>query len=558
MTFKLNLTGCLIGLLTITSCTDREKMDETTIANPQLLSALVEMGYEVEGSSLVINRKVHDTQTLDLSAKGLTSLEGIYVFDRLETLLADNNRLTKVDLSGLQHLKKLSLKGNKELKQLNGLDANQQPDLQDIQLPYSLRFACGELPAFCKAMSKQNKHFSARIEQGVTNSELTPYTYYHVFKNTVLANNFFRLLGEDNFMVIEVNGKSTEAFDMSNKLQTDTSKPVDLSIQTLYVSDYEDAQVFLNSALKYSGIKLRSLEISSATPKKINSFDELDLSGYTHLERVIIDNIPLEQIYFDGCTALQSVEIKQSTPSYAVAKPMKVSTLSFKDSPLLHRLVLGYMPLTQLELPVSFRPDTLSLESLQVQSLGKTDASKLKHLSVKSTPLTQLPILNQTLKYLWLSETSITSIDLSSCINLTERILLAQNEKLTAVTFPRGKDLTCEKIEVYKNHLQSIDLSAYKRIPYLATVTYQRFDPMVKGCEEYLTELKINPEVLVPPMTLAVDSEFLRTSSPIKTLYQKRGTEAFTFYRYGFYKYGPKYTYYENLGKAQGSDFESK
>lgn len=98
--------GIIISLFLcsiFTSCSkDEASFEKKEIANLKLVEILKKKGFSFENNQLLINDKVTETKTLDLSGTGLNKIEGLAAFTNLEKVNLSNNDFESLEsLSGL-------------------------------------------------------------------------------------------------------------------------------------------------------------------------------------------------------------------------------------------------------------------------------------------------------------------------------------------------------------------------------------------------------------------------------------------------------------------------
>ena len=140
-------------LLTLVGC----KKDELSLYgksfalnNPELTAALKAKGFSFEGNDIVIDDKLWELTSLDLSGAGLKSVAGITIFKNLQQVNLSNNALGKVfDCSLLsENIQQVDLSGNPiyEFKNLR--------PLQKLILPTTAQYDMESLPAYAKTAKK--------------------------------------------------------------------------------------------------------------------------------------------------------------------------------------------------------------------------------------------------------------------------------------------------------------------------------------------------------------------------------------------------------------------
>lgn len=577
-----NFKKMLIGVFFFTflfSCNEDDVVIVESFKDTKLISALKEIGFEVQNNQIVKNEKLKDARYLNLSGKDIESIAGLEAFENLEVLNLENNKLKVFDLSLFPQLKQLNLSKNRELEKIEGLDKYDESLLEKLILPFGMRHKFGALPNFVKERAKKNVQFSAKIEQNSYGNELRDYNYYYVFKNQYVANYIFRFLGEDNFIVVNKKGKDTEAIDMSEKINLPKDSDYKLSIAASRVETYEDVEVLINEGFKFFELPLKSFELTTDEATRIESLDMLDFSGYKELEKVKIDQMPIKEVYFNECTKLRSVEIGNSNlVESAVPKKPELVTLSLKDSPLLESLNINSMPtLKTLEVNEKAPIKNLSLVKLGIASVDDLNTSYLEKLRIQELgKMTKLSVLSDKLTDIHITHTQIAELDFSNVKKLNGEIIVGENTELTKLVFPKAVDQECEKIQFYRNKIEKLDLRMYKRIGVLLGVVatgrvYKEKDG-IKGAEENLKELLIDIDKLIanlPPssgkdwdgsnkssMNIYMDADFIKKSTVMKEFFEKGGVDKTKPY-VKLYKYAYRYGEYRNVGVIRKiKDFE--
>lgn len=109
--------------------------EEYAITDPTFVALLAQtLSFEVENGKIhynnPVNYNIFNRRTrLDISSKGLTSLEEIEYFESLEILYCEKNKISEIDLSLIPNLKSLYCYGNL----LTALDVSMTTRLHDLQ-----------------------------------------------------------------------------------------------------------------------------------------------------------------------------------------------------------------------------------------------------------------------------------------------------------------------------------------------------------------------------------------------------------------------------------------
>ena len=172
-------------LITLVGC----KKDELSLYgesfelnNPELTAVLKAKGFSFEGNAIVIDDKLWNLTSLDLSGAGLKSVAGITIFKNLQQVNLSNNALGKAfDFSLLpEHIQQVNLSGNPiyEFKNLR--------PLQKLILPITAQYDMESLPAYAKAAK-------ADIQIASKDGSLKKYTTLREVPDPTLLELFKRL-----------------------------------------------------------------------------------------------------------------------------------------------------------------------------------------------------------------------------------------------------------------------------------------------------------------------------------------------------------------------------
>lgn len=537
---KLTCACMLIAMMC--ACQKDSLVESVHVTNKGLLKVLQDKGYTVENGKLIVDEKVLNTHSLNLSGVALDSLTGMEVFVNLEEL-----DLTK----------------NPHLTDISGLDSKTSK-LKVLRLPYVAHRFTGNVRAFLKEKQTAGHTVDAQVETADGSTTTEPYHYYEVIENRDILNVMFALFSEDAFdMVKDTQGNDVVAFDLSHRHEADhLPKMIDLKINGAAIKSYDILLHFVNSYFHYLGVELSSLEITTTSPaQELAYVGNLDVSKYDKLKKLTLMNLPFTSVIANNCTALEEVNIGRDLLVHKNLKYLLLKQLDFSGCDKLSRLTLHRLPLEKLIISPQARLESLTLDSIR----GVTDlpeihywGNTLKMLSVSNVPLHAIGILSN-IEDLRMDRTKITELDLSLCHKLTGNIQITQNDGLTSLKLPTKAEAECKKLELYGNNLTGeLDLSNYKRIRHLkfADEPFPALKAPQKKSETGLTSVKVNAEQLIAHaqpwegmksydnlMQIDADLAILVKSSTLKSLFDKRGEK-----RIKIYQYAHKGLWWNNMG----------
>ncbi len=162
----------VLSLTLATSCQKDSDVDNGKVVSADLLRALPALGYETTGTGLVVNEKVLQAISLDLSKAEVKDFRGLEHFPKLKKLILDDNHyefvdkpfveglkkvvplleelslrsahIHHIDVSALQGLKRLALDGANDFQGIEGL-SQQNIKLDYLSLPESAKWNYKEI-----------------------------------------------------------------------------------------------------------------------------------------------------------------------------------------------------------------------------------------------------------------------------------------------------------------------------------------------------------------------------------------------------------------------------
>lgn len=293
--------------------------------------------------------EISNVRGLNLSGLGIKNLEGIEIFQNLELLQCDNNKLGKLDLTSNKKLNKLYCNSN-QLVSLT-LDKNvelQELDCSDNMLGELQIQNCGKLSVLnCRnnLLSELNVEYSSQLlSLDCGNNELL--SKLNVSSNAKLKE-----------LICDGCGLNTLLVAGSNSLET-------LNCEDNYL---ESLNVKTNKSLK----KLLC---------SYNNLQELDLSSLEKLQEIACSDNQIPELSLQKCTALLSLDCRNNRiQNLDLSSNKQLTTLTCSNNQLLYIDISDNSQLTTFICENNER--TIDLPILDLEQLGGIEEEKISELS---------------------------------------------------------------------------------------------------------------------------------------------------------------------------------
>ena len=231
-----------------------------TDENAGLVSALAGLGIgtkDEDGNLHLTQAEIDATTTLDLSGKGLNTLEGLEVFSNLTQLSCSNNQIAELDLAKFPRLTYLDCSGNL----LKGLDLSQTPDLTYLN--------CSGNTLTSLDVSQLSELTELYCDNSFGNDEMTRSSFENGVLDLTTSNKLQRLGCSGNLLtglILPVTETLKEVYCPGNRLAS-----IDVSmlkkLEVLEVSDNLLTQIDVSSnsdltILSCNGNKLTEINVT--------------------------------------------------------------------------------------------------------------------------------------------------------------------------------------------------------------------------------------------------------------------------------------------------------
>ena len=447
----------------------------TAIPDMAFEEALDNLGYDDNlGDGQVPTALIEDLTSIDLGSQGIQDMTGIQDFVALQTLIADDNQFTSINLNSLTQLTQLNLQGtnvssidlsnntllrvlNLEETQLTTVDISaneliEELDLKDIAVLTNITFgnniALRILDASFNDLTSLDLSALTALEQVRVNSnELTELNIQNGNNSAITTFNAtgnvdLRCIKVDNVDFAEANftnkevttGFTTTTYcnyttipDANFEAVLDGLGYDDISgdgqVPTALIEAVTELDVFGEDISDFTGISdFTALETLYCGA---NNMTSIDLSNNVNLVNLEVSrNSSLTSLNITGCTLLEVLEADDNNSLAAIDLSTNVNLVTVD---------LGTNQLTFIDLTGLVNLESIDLKENQLVSVDFSSNVALDLASItKNSTLTTLTFGNTpNFERLFISDTSVETIDLSTLSGL--RVLDIQNTPLTAL-----------------------------------------------------------------------------------------------------------------------------
>jgi Leucine-rich repeat (LRR) protein len=468
----------------------------TAIPGINFEAALEALGYDdISADGQVPTTLIENITLLNVSDNSISDLTGIEDFVLLETLYAGDNALTALDVSSLTELKSLRVAYN----QLTSLDLSSNSQLNDLNVSFnnlsSLNIQNGNnsnLSQFsalnntnlncilvddsafaeanftnidattsfsdtdyCRYTAIPDANFEAQLEalgyDDISSDGQVPTALIETVTTLIVANlNISDATGIEDFTALttlRINSNNLTAIDVSNNVNLETLYLHNNALTTIDLSTLvvlEDFRIYNNplTSLDVStNTLLRSIDASDTNIASINlsnntlledvqlydcaALTTVDVSGVTLLRNLYLNdtnvtaldlssNTALTYLGIDGNTAITSLDLTNNNAisSLDVDDCTVLSSITFGPNTSLSRVDLTNTALTSLDVSSLTNLQELIIQNTFIETLDVSANQALEELNTSNANLNLLFIQNG-------NNTNITSFDTTNNPNLT-------------------------------------------------------------------------------------------------------------------------------------------
>jgi Leucine-rich repeat (LRR) protein len=318
------------------------------IPDTAFLYALINIGVDTDGDSLISINEAEIVTHLDVSNFDIVDLQGIYTFINLDTLICSNNSLTHLDLFNNINLISLSCNNN-PLSSLNIANNRFLTDIDLSNIPSLYKVCVWTTPfppgyVHIDTTSSPNVYFSAECFVNIPDIAFL----YALIDEGVDINGDSLISFSEAEAVTSLNMRRKNISDMTGIEAFTNLKTLDCAINQLTSLDVSDCTILTH--LGCDANKLTSLNISGCSSLKIlncswNRINRLDVSGCGSLESLHCQNNRLTSLDVSTNTALENLSCGFNQLTYLdISKNTALKVFDFSHMPTLVEVCVWRLP----------------------------------------------------------------------------------------------------------------------------------------------------------------------------------------------------------------------
>jgi len=392
--------------------------------DPNLLYALIDVGVDTNGDSLISTAEAGIIQKLDLSGRGISDMSGIESFSLLDTLDCSGNHLDSLDLracQGLRSLKcddnqliELDISGNRNLKNLS-CNQNQLSELTVLDNPDLEYLECSsnQLVTLYLNHNSQLRHLDCNSNflkhLNLTQNELLGsdslwgirISNMPSLSEVCVWDQPFPPIGFQGY--VDTTGSSNVYF--TNVCATDT---------IVYIPDFRFREALLERGVDINSDRLISQsEAESVLSLHVSYAGIIQMTGIEAF-------INLEELYCQS-NELTILDLSQNGAiSSLTCSRNRLDSLDVSGNSALTTLYCNDNQLTALDVSSNSALTTLHCNDNQLTNLNVSNNSELTSLYCSNNHLTELTVSNcEELIYLDCYDNQLTTLNLDSQTELT-------------------------------------------------------------------------------------------------------------------------------------------
>ncbi|MGY6649046.1 SdrD B-like domain-containing protein [Wenyingzhuangia sp. IMCC45574] len=403
---------------------------------------LVNKGWDLDG---VINGvidpapEVATIKHLDIKGKNLRDLNGIEYFTALETLIADDNELTVIDLKQNVNLKHLSLKYN----DLIGINVRDNILLEELHLEGN------KLTEIDVSNALILKHLGLRYNE-IEHLDVRPLTLlesletsYNKLEELLLGNNCnlaYLNAGYNDIDVVDLDGikcvvtlllndnNLSGILDLTDHTQIETVNLCNNNLDNYPPGSCDTVQpapvcfATLEEYMVDQGLDLDGVADGNITPAaNVATMTYLNITGLCIQDMSGIELFTsLEELHMAG-NLVTTVDLSSNTLLRVLdVSGNQLTGLDVSNQVILEELYAGGNLITTIDLSSNTLLKTLSLKGNKLTSLDLTPNEALVYVEVQGNELEDLILgYKMSLTHLYAGTNKLTSLDIRSALNLS-------------------------------------------------------------------------------------------------------------------------------------------
>ena len=461
----------------------------TTIADTNFEDKLIALGIDQDGKNgKVATASISNLKTLNVSNSNITDLTGIKDFASLVSLVCNNNKLNKLDLSdngpltkldcSSNFLSELSIYNNTSLSDLN-CSLNAINNLEVSKNTNLTILSCG----FNKLVNLDITKNTSLRELECANNNLYNLNLKNGNNSNMQRMIFGNFTNNPNLTCIQVDNA---AYSSTNWIAKDTNANYseDCTPFTKYTlipdANFEKKLISLGIDSGVVDGKVETIKIAAVTTLNVSYSSITDMTGiqdFTALKTLNCSLNPLTLLDVSKNTDLVNLNVRGKISNSYSGENGKIVSLDVSKNTLLSSLDCAYNQITSLEVSKNLALTSLDCSDNKLTSLDVTnnialtslvcffntlpslDVSKniaLVNLECRDNPIKSLNVSqNKSLSTLDCGSNGLTSLDVTN--NLTLTSLQVFGNQLTSLNVTKNVALVSLSCGI--NSLTSLDVS---------------------------------------------------------------------------------------------------
>ncbi len=419
-----NAVLMVLSLALVTACQKDNNEEQGKAISADLLRALPSLGYQTSGSGLVVNDKVLQATSLDLSKSEVKDFRGLELFPKLKQVILDENHyetigkafaenltkavpkleelslrsahIRKIDLSAFTTLKSLKLDGANDFQGIQGLD-QAKLSLDYLSLPESSKWNYKEILKYFQE-KKEGQQIMLELE-----GKLVPYT-----STRAVPNDKFRAFLKKKYPEVFT---EQEEIDLTKEPQINEDE---FSGNTSWSTEQFNPMCFdakgMGNLDGYQFFKGRAIKVWYIYNAE---FETLDMSGDNFIEKLSFGrdrsveegkpfamptfsvNQKVKHLYVEGCSKLtdlyfdgkiEQIKLKGCKALVNLNFGRNVSELDLSECGNIQQLFLTssmdkegeLSPLSKITFPKTYTGKGFKMIDLSRSKIANIDYDKIK------------------------------------------------------------------------------------------------------------------------------------------------------------------------------------
>lgn len=420
----------------------------TNIPDTNFEARLETLGYDdISGDSQVPTALIEGVTSLDISSQSISDLTGIEAFIALETLMAENNTFSSIDLSVNTTLQDLRLNGNINL---TSLDLTNNTNLLLVSVN-----GATNLSSVTFGSSSQLRELFAE-DTALTGLDVSLLTGLQSFSVQNTSIQSLDLSNNTALRNIDLRNTLLDYLDLRNGNNGNIDNLILFNNPNLYCVLVDDVSfanthfTFKDSHTNYSDTYCTYTTIPDSnfeTALEALGYD--DISGDGQVPTALIEVVTTLDVFVQNISDLTGIEDFTALAALSFALN-NVSSVDLSQNTNLESLNCRDNNLTALDVSANTKLNTLYVNGNAIGSIDLSTNTNLLELALSSCGLTSIDLSKNTLlTVLDLYDNQLTSLDLKNNTSLEE--VYVNNNNLSYFNIQNGNNSSINDFDATGN-----------------------------------------------------------------------------------------------------------